>query len=287
MRRGSSSPSTRLRGACSARTWRLSSRRPCKASCMTAPARPPHSAPAPWRARPGRPRTSRTPGSAATSRSSPRVSGWGIPEARSRWRTSRASGRLPAARCRPRSGVTSWGRPSRTCRSRPSRRRRSPARSSAAAGRTRTRSPPGEILLGPGHRRPVAPYPLNRLDDLVGETLEGIALGSVERLARRRLALFTWAALASAEAGRRSGLDRFERVEAVLAERDRALRLVDQHPAFVRGQHADRELEAVQLLLECVRPRGLDFLQRRLEVVHLDDHLLRPPDHAKLLRRER
>ena len=83
-----------------ARTSRPSSPTRCRASSGAAPAPRPRSTRVRWRARPEPRRTSRTPGSAATSRSSRRASGSGIPKARSRCSTSRASEQSSAARCR-------------------------------------------------------------------------------------------------------------------------------------------------------------------------------------------
>ena len=108
-------------------------------------------------ARPGRPRTSRTRGSAATCRSSRRASGSAIRPARSRSSTSRASARSSAARCRRRSGTSSWARQSPTSRSSTSRRRSFSARtingdgtysySQSPSSTGRNSGPPAPVVL--------------------------------------------------------------------------------------------------------------------------------------------
>src|SRR5439155_7812919 len=76
-----------------------------------------------------------------------------------------------------------------TFRSSSSRRRTTTAaRTSAAAVRTATPRTPrraGDIPARRGHERAVAPYPLNRLDDLVGETIERILRAHHARRLRR------------------------------------------------------------------------------------------------------
>src|SRR5579862_2114334 len=159
-----------------------------RASCSTAPAPPPTSG-GRRPARPVRRRTSRTRGSAGTCRSSRRAYGSAIRRPRSRCSTSRASERSSAGRCPRRSGTASCRRRPGACRRSGSRRRRSPATPSTEAGiRTRLRHRrKRQPQTCPRSRcsRPRAairaPYPLNRLDEAVGDGVERLVRGHHRR----------------------------------------------------------------------------------------------------------